>query len=87
MAFVFGEFRGIHVTIEYPRQDFGFSFQPREELIEGILDGGPLNRLIMHVDAIEEREVDGGHYKRDPAVTYAPTTGCRYAVYRFVTSG
>ncbi len=72
------------MTIEYPRQDFGFSFHPREELLEAILEGGPLNRLIIRVDSIEEREVE---YKRDPAVTYVPTAGGRYAVYRFATGG
>jgi hypothetical protein len=68
----------------YPNQDFGFSTRPREELLEALLEEGPLHGQILRIDAIAERELDGGFYNRDPACTYSPPDGGRYALFRWI---
>jgi hypothetical protein len=71
------------MAVDYPNQDFGFSTRAREELVEALLDGGPLHSQIIRIDAIGERELEGGYYQRDPACTYAPPAGGRYALFRW----
>jgi hypothetical protein len=72
------------MEIDYPNQDFGLSARVREELAEALLEEGPWHGQILPIKAIEEREVDGGSYKRDPACTYAPQNGKRYALFRWI---
>lgn len=64
-------------------RDFGFSGRAASALSEALLEQGPFHGRIMSIDAIEERQVEGGYYQRDPACTYSPPGGKRYALYRW----
>lgn len=75
------------MEIDYPVKDFGFSTEPKAELTECLIEGGQLHKQIMRIDALEERDLEGGFYKRDPAVTYVPKTGGRFALYRWKLNG
>ena len=65
------------------RFDIGSNIRPREVLAKALLKDGPHAGMITLIELIEEIDLPGGCYTIDPAVTYAPASGKRYALYRW----
>ncbi len=63
--------------------DIGSNIRPREILSEALLKDGPHAGMITLVELAEEIDLPDGRYSLDPAVTYAPASGKRYAIYRW----
>ena len=68
--------------VDYPF-DCGFNAMPREALKEALFEGGPHHAEIASTEVIERMKFENGCYKIDPALTYVPESGGRYAVYRW----
>ncbi len=68
-------------------RDFGQSRKSSASaLTEALLDEGPLHGQIWSIQSLEESNLDDGYYQRDPACTYSPPEGGRYALYRWRSS-
>ncbi|MBS1952543.1 MAG: hypothetical protein JST89_00010 [Cyanobacteria bacterium SZAS-4] len=68
-------------------RDFGQSGQSSASaLTDALLDEGPLHGQIRSIQSIEDGDLIDGYYQRDPACTYSPPEGGRYALYRWRSS-